>query len=49
LAGLREFYQNKVGCEVWLQQEDCIIMRHGNFLFGFCQRDEADTGGTRRS
>jgi nitroreductase len=45
LAGLREFYQNKVGCEVWLQQEDCIIMSHGNFLFGFCQRDEADTGG----
>ena len=46
LPELREFYVNRIGCRVWLEQADCIILRHGNFLFGFCQRDEADTGGT---
>ncbi|UCD63511.1 MAG: nitroreductase family protein [Candidatus Zixiibacteriota bacterium] len=43
LGPLREFYVEKVGCEVWLEQADCTIFRHGNFLFGFCQRDTVET------
>jgi nitroreductase/predicted lactoylglutathione lyase len=39
-APLREFYTKTVGCEIWLEQADCILMRHGNFIFGFCKRDK---------
>ena len=39
------FYRNTVGMEVWLTQADCTILKHGNFLLGFCQRDSADTCG----
>lgn len=39
-APLREFYTETVGCEIWLEQADCILMRHGNFIFGFCKRDK---------
>ncbi|MFZ5979529.1 MAG: nitroreductase family protein [Candidatus Zixiibacteriota bacterium] len=41
-ADLNEFYLKRLGCELWLAQEDCRIYRHGNFLFGFCQRDAVD-------
>jgi nitroreductase len=40
LAELRDFYVNQVECDLWLEQEDCIILRHGNLLFGLCERDE---------
>ena len=39
LTDLREFYTNDIGCDVWLDQHDCVIFKHGNFLFGFCQRE----------
>ena len=39
LAELRNFYINKVGCELWMDQKDCLIFRAGNMLFGFCQPD----------
>jgi nitroreductase len=45
LEGLKSFYTESVGCEIWLEQADCALFRHGNFIFGLCQRDEADTGG----
>lgn len=31
--------------ELWLEQADCIILKHGNLLLGFCQREEPDTQG----
>lgn len=40
-----DFYQNLVGMEIWLRQEDCIILKHGNFLLGFCRRERSDTSG----
>ncbi len=43
LKTLREFYTRQIGAEIWQDQDDCVIFRHGNFLFGFCQRDEVDT------
>jgi nitroreductase len=39
LQTLREFYTDRIGCEIWLEQADCIILQHGNLLFGFCDRD----------
>ena len=39
------FYLNQVGCTLWLDQPDCRIFRHGNFLFGFCKGEKADTNG----
>jgi len=45
LEGLTDFYVNRVGCTLWLDQADCRIFRFGNLLFGFCQRDQAEPGG----
>ncbi len=45
LEQLKEFYTYQIGCEIWLEQADCALFRHGNFIFGLCQRDEHDAGG----
>lgn len=43
-APLRKFYTETVGCEIWLEQADCTLLRHGNFIFGFCKRDQVQAG-----
>lgn len=45
LDTVREFYTERVGCEVWLVQADCVVFQHGNLLFGFCTRAAADQEG----
>lgn len=45
LNELTRFYVDEVGCRLWMDQTDCRIFRHGSFLFGFCQREQAETGG----
>ena len=45
LQDLRRFYLEEVGCELWLEQADCLIFRHGNLLVGFCDRDSAELQG----
>ncbi len=40
---LERFYVDEVGCDLWMDQQDCRIFRFGTFLFGFCQREEAET------
>jgi len=45
LDALKDFYLRRVGCRLWLEQADCVLFAHGNLIFGFCQRGEADTGG----
>ena len=42
---LREFYQSILGLTIWRDQEDCIILRSGNLLLGFCSRDNIDDQG----
>ncbi|MFC1849551.1 nitroreductase family protein [candidate division CSSED10-310 bacterium] len=42
---LKEFYVNQVECQLWLDQGDCCIFQHGNFLFGFCSSGEVDKAG----
>lgn len=40
-----DFYRKKLDCDIWLRQKDCIILRHDNFLFGFCSGNEVDSAG----
>jgi len=42
---IKNFYISRIGCELWMDQGDCIILRHGNFLIGFCDRDDPDVDG----
>jgi len=45
LTKIRNFYMDQVGADLWLEQADCIILKQGNILLGFCQREKCDTGG----
>lgn len=45
LEELKEFYLNICECEMWMDQGDCCIFQHDNFLFGFCTRDFIETQG----
>ncbi|WP_255169728.1 VOC family protein [Natrononativus amylolyticus] len=45
LAETVAFYVDEVGAAVWLEQPDCTICRYDNLLFGFCERDRAETDG----
>jgi hypothetical protein len=40
-----EFYRERVGADVWLEQPDCTILQAGAFRFGFCERETAETEG----
>ncbi len=42
LDSVADFYMNEVGCELWLDQGACKILKHGNMLFGFCKSDHVD-------
>lgn len=45
LKALDDFYIERLGCSLWIDQGFCHIYRSGNLLFGFSQRDQADTDG----
>lgn len=45
LEKLKHFYIEEVGCSMWMDQGDCCILSHGQFLFGFCTRPQQDLGG----
>ena len=36
LEELKEFYIDQIGCELWIDQGNCAILRYGNLLVGFC-------------
>jgi catechol-2,3-dioxygenase len=40
-----EFYVTDIGMRVWLEQEDCVILSHGNLLLGFCDRETPEIDG----
>jgi len=44
LEKTKKFYMDKIGATIWVDQQDCIIFKHDNFLFGFCERGETDHG-----
>jgi catechol 2,3-dioxygenase-like lactoylglutathione lyase family enzyme len=45
LEDIVEFYTSRLGMQVWIEQEDCVILREDNLILGFCQRNSAETGG----
>ena len=45
LEQVREFYVDRLGCELWLDQGACIILRFGNMLFAFCSSRKMDKDG----
>lgn len=45
LSIMHKFYTEKIGATLWLDQKNCIILKHGNLLLGFCQNDTCDTNG----
>lgn len=45
LEEIRRFYESEIGMDIWLEQADCVILKHGNLLLGFCHREEADLQG----
>jgi len=45
LDSIKSFYMNEAGCDLWLEQAHCVILRHGNQLIGFCQADQPDMDG----
>jgi nitroreductase len=42
---IAEFYAGSIGMEIWLDQADCVYLRHGNLIIGFHERPEADRDG----
>ena len=36
LEELKDFYINQIGCQLWIDQGSCAILRYGNLLIGFC-------------
>jgi len=45
LKKIKEFYLKRMEMRLWQDQGDCIILKKGNLLLGFCERSEADTTG----
>ncbi len=45
LQRVSKFYQEEIGCEIWLDQGGCHILKFGNMLLGFCQRETVDNCG----
>ena len=37
---IKDFYTTVIGATVWVDQKDCVIFKHDNFLFGFCEVDK---------
>lgn len=44
-ATVLDFYMDRLGFDLWLEQEGCTILRHQNMLLGFCDGETADTDG----
>ncbi len=44
LQTLKDFYQNRMRMDIWLDQGGCIIFRRSNLLLGFCEKEEITTG-----
>lgn len=45
LDEVKNFYQTKIRCDLWLDQNTCAILQHGNFLLGFCAANTAEASG----
>jgi len=44
-ARIVEFYTDRLGFEIWLEQPGCTILQYDTLLMGFCEREVSETGG----
>lgn len=40
-----DFYMERLSFDLWLEQDGCTVLRRENLLLGFCDGENADTGG----
>ncbi len=45
LEEVKDFYMDKIGMEMWVDQGACIILQHGNMLLGFCEGEKTEKQG----
>ena len=45
LEEVKDFYINKIGMNMWVDQGSCIILQDGNMLLGFCEGDKSEKEG----
>jgi predicted lactoylglutathione lyase len=36
LEEIKDFYIHRIGCQLWIDQGSCAILKYGNLLVGFC-------------
>jgi catechol 2,3-dioxygenase-like lactoylglutathione lyase family enzyme len=41
-----DFYTERLGASVVVEQPDCTIVERAGFALGFCDREDPETGGT---
>jgi len=44
LEAMKNFYIERIGCELWIDQDACVLLKYGNLLVGFCESQKADLG-----
>ena len=42
LEEIKDFYIDKIGCKLWIDQGSCAILRYGNLLVGFCSGKKSE-------
>ncbi len=45
LDEIKNFYRTRLQCDLWLNQNTCVVLQHGNLLLGFCAAENAETSG----
>jgi hypothetical protein len=45
LKKIKEFYLNRIGMKLWLDQGSCVIFRDDKFLLGFCEAQTVESNG----
>jgi hypothetical protein len=42
LEEIKDFYIKRIGCQLWIDQGSCAILRYGNLLIGFCSGEKTE-------
>ncbi|UCE42518.1 MAG: VOC family protein [Candidatus Aminicenantes bacterium] len=42
LEEIKDFYIDRIGCQLWIDQGSCAILRYGNLLVGFCVGEKSE-------
>lgn len=45
LEEIKDFYIDQIGCQLWIDQGTCAILKYGNLLIGFCSGEKNEPDG----